>query len=264
MPEFKNKEEYTKWKAAKLEQSKREAALSKLWVCPGCLSSNENTITKCNCGYVVDEQIFSFLKGNITPQELYKIILNEFDMFTNTTAIYLSHYLVKRFPDTEEALKLKQRMDSYSEKVVCSKCGTENIYNPEYYKKDKCEKCGEVLHKYLEINQPLEKCQTCGNEISKNAQFCPKCGEPFSTSVGTRRQLWRPGIAALLSLLIPGAGQMYKGDVGFGFIWLISIALFLYVGLSFAEFFPAVFIGLILYIVCIINATKGDITKEGG
>ena len=40
-------------------------------------------------------------------------------------------------------------MDGYSNRVVCGNCGTENIYNPEYYSKDKCQKCGELLHQYL-------------------------------------------------------------------------------------------------------------------
>jgi len=263
MPDFKNKEEYIKWKASKLEQSQKEVALRKTWICPECLSSNENTINKCNCGYVADEHIFPFLNGNITSHELYKIILNEFDLFNRKTAIDLSHYLIKRFPDTEEALKLKKQMDSASEKVVCSKCGTENIYNPEYYQKDKCEKCGEFLHQPIETDKRLQNCPACGNEVSKNAQFCPKCGEPFTVSRASRQRLWSPGIAALLSLLIPGAGQIYKGQVGAGIIWLIITGLFLYGGIVIEAAFPII-IGLILYIACIVDAQKGDPTKEGG
>jgi len=59
----------------------KEAALSKTWICPECLSSHETTINKCDCSYVPDEYIFPFLKGNITSQEIYKIILNEVDLF---------------------------------------------------------------------------------------------------------------------------------------------------------------------------------------
>lgn len=263
MPEFKNKEEYLKWKATKLEESQKEAALSKTWICPECLSSNENTINKCNCGCVADEHIFSFLKGSITSHELYKIILNEFDLFNRKTAIYLSHYLIKRFPDTEEALKLKNQMDSASENVVCSRCGTKNIYNPEYYQKEKCDKCGELLRQPVETDKRLQNCPACGNEVSRNAEFCPKCGEPFVASRASRQRLWSPGIAVLLSLFIPGAGQIYKGQVGAGIIWLIITVMFLYGGWI-AEEPISIIIGLILYIVCVVDAKKGDPTKGGG
>lgn len=56
--------------------------------------------------------------------------------------------MIKRFPETEEARKIKERMDSSSETVTCGKCGATNIYNPKYYQKDKCEKCGEWLYQY--------------------------------------------------------------------------------------------------------------------
>jgi len=260
MPEFKTKHEYAQWKAAKMEESQREAALNKIWVCPECLSSNENAVTKCNCGYVVNERIFPSLKGNIKSQELYKIILNEFDMFNDTSAIFLSHYFVKRFPNNEEALKLKQRMDGYSKRVVCGNCGTENIYNPEYYSKDKCQKCGELLHQYLGTDRPLQKCPTCGNEVSTKALSCPKCGEPFS---GSQNRLWSPGVAALLSLFIPGAGQIYKGKLGAGIIWFFITVICWYGGWLAGSAVPII-AGLISYIACVIDAKNGDPTKEGG
>jgi TM2 domain-containing membrane protein YozV len=37
----------------------------------------------------------------------------------------------------------------------------------------------------------------------------------------TLRPTRHPGVAAVLSLVIPGAGQMYRGDIGAGFIWLV-------------------------------------------
>lgn len=39
-------------------------------------------------------------------------------------------------------------MDSCSKQVVCVNCSTENVYNPKY-KKDKCDKCGELLSEYI-------------------------------------------------------------------------------------------------------------------
>jgi hypothetical protein len=55
---------------------------------------------------------------------------------------------------------------------------------------------------------------------------------------------WSPGVAALLSLLIPGAGQMYKGQGVNGLTGYLLIV-------------P----GLILHICCIFGAASGDPTK---
>lgn len=56
---------------------------------------------------------------------------------------------------------------------------------------------------------------------------------------------WNPGIAAVLSLVIPGAGQMYKGQVGKGLFYLFIVII------GYTLF---VIPGLILHIFCIINA----------
>jgi len=56
-----------------------------------------------------------------------------------------------------------------------------------------------------------------------------------------------PGVGAVLSLVIPGAGQMYRGKVGAGLFWLIVIPI------SYLLFFP---VGLILHILCICDAYK--------
>lgn len=63
---------------------------------------------------------------------------------------------------------------------------------------------------------------------------------------------WNAGVAAVLSLVIPGAGQMYKGQVGNGLVWLIFVV---------AGYFMLVVPGLILHLFCILGAASGDPTK---
>ena len=60
---------------------------------------------------------------------------------------------------------------------------------------------------------------------------------------------WSPGIAALLSFLIPGAGQIYKGNVLGGLIWCVVVVV---------GYFFLVIPGLILHVICIFTATTGD------
>ena len=65
-------------------------------------------------------------------------------------------------------------------------------------------------------------------------------------------QAWNPGVAAVLSLVIPGAGQMYKGQVGAGFGWLIVVVL---------GYMLFIVPGLILHISCIVKAYS-DVPKK--
>ena len=54
------------------------------------------------------------------------------------------------------------------------------------------------------------------------------------------------GVAAVLSLVIPGAGQMCKGKIGIGLFWLVSV------GIGYIFIFP----GIILHIICVFNAAS--------
>jgi TM2 domain-containing membrane protein YozV len=52
----------------------------------------------------------------------------------------------------------------------------------------------------------------------------------------------------VLSLVIPGAGQMYRGDIGIGFLWLICV---------FIGYVIFIIPGLVLHIICVVMAAKG-------
>lgn len=58
---------------------------------------------------------------------------------------------------------------------------------------------------------------------------------------------WRPGIAALLSLVAPGAGQLYSGKTLPGLMWLPAVVCCYVV-------FPA--LGAAAHGVCIYDATE--------
>lgn len=102
----------------------------------------------------------------------------------------------------------------------------------------------------------LINCPECGKQVSDAAVSCPACGHPihpgpFPVTLPPQRK-WIPGVAAVLSLVIPGAGQMYKGQVFNGLLWLV----FVIVG-----YLVFVIPGLILHLCCIIGASMGDPTK---
>jgi TM2 domain-containing membrane protein YozV len=60
---------------------------------------------------------------------------------------------------------------------------------------------------------------------------------------------WNPGIAAVLSFIIPGRGQLYKQQLASGFAW------FLFVLFGYFMFFVP---GLFLHLFCIIAAASGN------
>ena len=137
------------------------------------------------------------------------------------------------------------------------------------------------------INSKLFPCPDCGHRCSTSALACPQCGRPFSDSSARPQpppvaqlpipngaapqvhyhypypypyphpapQVWSPGVAAVLSLFIPGVGQMYKGRILEGILWL------LFTPIGYVLF---IIPGLILHIICIITASQGNPYKQGG
>ena len=135
----------------------------------------------------------------------------------------------------------------------------------------------------------LFPCPDCGRECSKSAAFCPQCGRPFAAQLPQKQQpqpplvyqppappqpfqpqpqhihhyyppppaqqLWNPGVAGVLSFIFPGAGQLYKGQVGAGIIWFFVVII----GYAML-FFP----GLLLHIICICTAASGNPYRRGG
>lgn len=62
-------------------------------------------------------------------------------------------------------------------------------------------------------------------------------------------QRWSPGLAAVLSVLLPGLGQIDKGQIIIGIPWFFLVAI----GYA-ALFLP----GLVLHFCCIVGAASGN------
>ncbi|MCE9554216.1 MAG: GYF domain-containing protein [Planctomycetes bacterium] len=66
---------------------------------------------------------------------------------------------------------------------------------------------------------------------------------------GYGRKRWSPLMAAFLSFLIPGLGQLYKGHAVNGFVWfVVTIIGYLFFVIP----------GVILHLCCIVGAASGD------
>jgi TM2 domain-containing membrane protein YozV len=122
-------------------------------------------------------------------------------------------------------------------------------------------------------------CAECEGKVTNKLDSCPHCGNPLSAGgekalttlsvVPVRKEnlgdktiiikqeilvpqrIWSPGVAAVLSFLIPGLGQIYKGQIFNGLVWFGIVIL----GYCF------VLPGIILHLCCIFGAASGDPTK---
>lgn len=107
--------------------------------------------------------------------------------------------------------------------IDCIHCLT-----PVDAKADICPGCHKSPHAAVPLTRPdsaaTKRCPFCAEEILAAAVVCKHCQRDLLPNVASHRSAPNapsPGVAAVLSLIIPGAGQMYAGHIGAGIAWLI-------------------------------------------
>lgn len=95
----------------------------------------------------------------------------------------------------------------------CKNCGLEIEDDDKF-----CKNCGsEIIDDNSEESNQTKFCANCGFEMDKSNKFCPSCGKPTtpnaqnnSSNVVVKTEK-SPILAAILSFLIVGVGQIYLG-----------------------------------------------------
>ena len=70
------------------------------------------------------------------------------------------------------------------------------------------------------MTQETKFCHNCGTEIDPGATTCPNCGL-LQQDKALHTEQKNPGLAAVLSFLILGVGQIYNGQIGKGIFFMV-------------------------------------------
>ena len=108
-------------------------------------------------------------------------------------------------------------------------------------------------------------CQNCGSQLPDSAKFCDRCGAKVGSATEQNSSQTEYNMASImvnkksealsliLSLLIPGLGQIYNGQVKKGAIMIVAAVVCAFVMFL---FFPLSFLYLVLWIYGMYDAFK--------
>ena len=110
--------------------------------------------------------------------------------------------------------------------VNCQNCGEEVVEGAKF-----CKNCGSEIVVEQANEKDTKFCSNCGFEMPKASKFCPECGTTaervppvMNTTTIVVPSNKSSGLAALVSFLIIGLGQVYLGLTKKGIIlFLLAI-----------------------------------------
>lgn len=80
----------------------------------------------------------------------------------------------------------------------------------------------------MRTEEAMVYCSQCGSSNPEDAGYCKHCGAPMprpGQTVVIVRNAKSAILALILSLILPGLGQIYNGEVAKGITFLIALAI---------------------------------------
>jgi TM2 domain-containing membrane protein YozV/RNA polymerase subunit RPABC4/transcription elongation factor Spt4 len=112
----------------------------------------------------------------------------------------------------------------------CANCGSKIDKNAAM-----CPNCG-VMQSKASTGKNIKFCSNCGSEVDIKAEICPKCGVRQPGSIGISGEK-SPVVAAFLSFLIVGLGQVYVGKPKRGIVLFGAGIVFAFTSFLIIPFF---------------------------
>ncbi|WP_082706376.1 zinc ribbon domain-containing protein [Methanobrevibacter sp. YE315] len=182
-------------------------------ICPRCGTEQDEKFKFCkNCGALLSSETNENI--NITDENNYSA--NEkspFDDFIKEEKEYSEAFINE---DINTGSRTTGNANNKDKAKICPMCG-EKVENENF-----CSHCG------TKINVRVKRCVNCGTVINSAAKICPNCGYNIIQKV--------PILAAALSFIFPGLGQLYNNQNHKGIILIIAnvISLILiFIGIGF-------------------------------
>lgn len=136
---------------------------------------------------------------------------------------------------------------------ACPSCGA--VALPDMQAGDNCPNCGHTFTAHSApatagAPQPASQspkpanrqqfrsnkyCKGCGSEVHPQAEICPNCGVRLQEQVQQPTDEKSAGLAAVLSALVVGLGQLYNGQIGKGiafFVLAIILGITIFIGIG--------------------------------
>ena len=130
--------------------------------------------------------------------------------------------------------------------VTCKSCGSEVDDGAKF-----CKNCGSeiIIEEENVDDNGIKFCANCGFKMPKSTKFCPECGTAtdgvprVTNNAGgaVSNTDKSPGLAAVLSFLIVGLGQIYLGLTKKGIILFIAALI--------SGFLTLIIIGWITFLI---------------
>jgi hypothetical protein len=108
----------------------------------------------------------------------------------------------------------------------------------------KCKHCGEILDVVLRQSYSSSAAQAPAPIIN-----ITNVNTASANNGGRRGPAWSPLVAAFLSFLIPGLGQLYKGQILNGIVWFFVVLI---------GYAALIVPGIVLHVCCVLGAAMGD------